>query len=64
MLPGDWIMCDRNLDMDLPGGGTPDVAARYQSLEKVKKLEFAGILPCHDPKTLHGNVLWLIRKEM
>ena len=51
MLPGDWIMCDRNLDMELPGGSTPDVAAWYQSLEKVKKLEFAGIIPCHDPKT-------------
>lgn len=51
MLPGDWIMSGLNLEMELPTGSTPDVAAWYATLEKVKKLDLAGILPCHDPKT-------------
>lgn len=50
-LPGDWIINSMNLEMELPTGSTPDVAAWYESLEKVKKLDVAGILPCHDPKT-------------
>lgn len=51
MLPGDWIASGLNLEMELPTGSTPDVAAWYHTLDKVKRLDLAGILPCHDPMT-------------
>lgn len=51
MIAGDWVMNQMNLKMELPTGSTPDVAAWYDSLEKVKKLELAGVLACHDPET-------------
>lgn len=51
MLPGDWIMNKLNLERETPTGSNPDVAAWYESLEKVQSLELAGILPCHDPET-------------
>lgn len=51
MIAGDWVMNPMNLEMELPTGSTPDVAAWYASLDKVKKLNLKGILACHDPKT-------------
>lgn len=51
LLAGDWIMNQMNLELELPTGSTPDVAAWYETFEKVKKLSLAGVLACHDPKT-------------
>ena len=56
LIPGDWIMNLRSLELELPSGSTPDVPAWYQSLDKIKALDLAGILPGHDPRTYERPV--------